>query len=342
MAIDLDDGAAETVSSGMELLREYHAKDVPVWLSGPPGVGKSSMPRQLCDSLNIGFKDIRLAQMDPVDLRGLPTTTEVESAIQTIWAKPDFWPDPKKDGPKGIILFDELSDTGRAMQSAAYQIILDRRAGPHIIPPGWYPMAAGNRRGDKAAAQMVSSALATRFAWITIKPDVDSFREWGINNGIHPFVMGYLKAFPKHLWSDEGAESETFACPRQWAQVSKFCNSNPRIRQRLVRGLVGRGIAGQFEAAIKTFKLPSLEDVIKDPRRCPIPGQPAEKYAMSTMLAQYANRKNFDKLMQYAERPEFGKDFCTCFALDVTSRDSSLCDTDAFSRFAAKNAHMKL
>lgn len=337
-----DDTMAETVTSALELLREYHANDVPAIVVGPAGVGKSSMAQQLAAEKKIGFKDIRLAQMDPVDLRGMPTVTTVDQALETLWARPDFWPSIERDGEEGIILFDELPDCGRAMQSAAYQIILDRRAGPHVIPPKWYPMAAGNRRVDKAAAQVMSTALATRFAWITLKADVEAFRKWGMDNGIHPFVLGYLKAFPGDLWSNEGANSETFACPRQWAQVSKFCDANPRIRQRLVRGLIGQGIAGKFEAAIKTFRLPSLEDVVKDPARCPIPDQPAEKYALCSMLAQYADTKNYGKLMTYTERPAFGKDFHICFALDSSGRDPSLCETAAFARFAAKNSHMKM
>lgn len=342
MATNEDDSMAETVSSALELLREYHDNDVPAIVVGPPGVGKSAMAAQLAQEKNIGFKDIRLAQMDPVDLRGLPTVRTIKDAFETLWARPDFWPDPERDGEEGIILFDELPDCGRAMQSAAYQIILDRRAGSHVIPPKWYPMAAGNRRIDKAGAQVMSTALATRFAWITLKADIDAFREWGMKNDIHPFVLGYLKAFPGHLWSDEGANSETFACPRQWAQVSKFCDAHPRLRQRLVRGLIGQGIAGQFEAAIKMFRLPSIEDVLKDPKRCPIPSTPAERYALCSMLAQYATTRNFDKLMTYTEREQFGRDFNICFSLDATQRDPDLCETAAFARFAAKNATLKL
>lgn len=334
---------SETVETALELLREYHAENIPAWVEGPPGVGKSSMARQLAEELGIGFKDIRLAQMDPVDLRGLPTTSQdVEKAIQTIWAKPDFWPNLKRDGPKGIILFDEMSDTGRAMQSAAYQIILDRRAGPHEILPGWYPMAAGNRREDKAAAQSISTALATRFAWITLTADADCFRRWGFKNNIHPHVLGYLKFRPSHIWSMEGANSNTFACPRQWAQVSKVCDRPPAIRHRLIRGLIGEGVAVEFETTIKTFNLPSIEDITGDPKKCRIPTQPAEKYALTAMMAQYATQKNFGKLQQYCKRPEFGRDFWICMTLDATQRDAKLCDTAAFTEFANDNAHLKL
>ena len=48
----------------------------PVLLSGPPGVGKSAMPKEVCEEKHFGFVDIRLAQRDPTDLRGVPAVLD--------------------------------------------------------------------------------------------------------------------------------------------------------------------------------------------------------------------------------------------------------------------------
>ena len=48
----------------------------PLLLSGPPGVGKSAMPKEVCEEMHIGFVDIRLAQRDPTDLRGIPAVID--------------------------------------------------------------------------------------------------------------------------------------------------------------------------------------------------------------------------------------------------------------------------
>lgn len=330
---------SETVASALDLMREYMKEDIPTFLEGPPGVGKSSIVRQLTEELKIGFIDLRLAQMDPVDLRGLPKHNDDNTVT---WARPDYWPTVEKNGEKGIILYDELSDCGRAMQSAAYQPILDRRVGPHILPPGWYPVGAGNRREDKAAAQAMSTALGTRFAWIRIEADAECFRQYGHKKKLHPFVLGYLKARPAHIWTMEGANGNTFACPRQWERVSAICDRPPTVRYRLVRGLIGDGVAGEFEAVIKAFNLPSLDEVVSNPKKCRIPTEPAEKYALASMLAQNSNSKNFEKIMNYCERAEFGRDFWICTVIDATKRDGNLCDLPAFGRFANANAHVQL
>lgn len=328
----------ETVSTALQLIREYHKADIPTFISGPPGVGKSSIVRQLAAELKIGFIDLRLAQMDPVDLRGLPKHVTDEQGVDIVkWARPDYWPVLERDGEHGIILYDELSDCGRAMQSAAYQPILDRRVGPHVLLPGWYPIGAGNRREDKAGAQAMSTALATRFAWINVEADVEAFREYGMKNNFHPFVLGFLKHRPGLLFSKEGANSDTFACPRQWERVSKICDRPESVRYRLVRGLVGEGAAGEFESTIKAFNLPSLEDIVADPKRCRMPDEPAEKYALASMLAQFSTRKNLSKINEYCKRDGFGKDFWICMMMDATKRDPDLCDTPAFASFASDN-----
>ena len=48
------------------------ARMAPLMLWGAPGVGKSTVIRELCAQEGIGFIDIRLSQREPVDLRGLP------------------------------------------------------------------------------------------------------------------------------------------------------------------------------------------------------------------------------------------------------------------------------
>ena len=133
----------------------------PVMVWGAPGVGKSTAVRELTKELGIGFIDVRLAQREPVDMRGLPVPDEKENSVK--WLVSGEWPrDPKS---RGIIMFDELTAADKTLQVAAYEFILDRRLGAlYSVPPGWYIMAAGNRTEDRAVACAMSSALANRFS----------------------------------------------------------------------------------------------------------------------------------------------------------------------------------
>lgn len=44
----------------------------PLMVWGAPGLGKSSILQDVARELGIGFIDVRLAQREPVDIRGLP------------------------------------------------------------------------------------------------------------------------------------------------------------------------------------------------------------------------------------------------------------------------------
>ena len=205
----------DSVKSAKEKARYYMKKGIPTYVEGPPGVGKSEMWEQIAREEKISFIDVRLAQMDPVDLRGLPHVVKEKDerdqfTYLTTWSRPDFWPDEERDGPRGIMLLDELGDCGKAMQSAAYQVVLNHRAGPHIISKGWYIAAAGNNQKHRAGAQPMSSALANRFAHIEIEADWDCFREYGNKVGLNPLIIGFTKFRPNMLHNMEGASLKAF------------------------------------------------------------------------------------------------------------------------------------
>ena len=50
----------------------------PVMLHGSPGVGKSQVVKQVADKLGIDMIDLRLSQLDPVDLRGVPSVDKIK------------------------------------------------------------------------------------------------------------------------------------------------------------------------------------------------------------------------------------------------------------------------
>ena len=259
-----------------------------------------------------------------------------------IWLKAVFWPEVERDGPRGIIIFDEMSDTTKAVQSATYQIVLDRCIGEFKLPPGWWPVAAGNRREDRAAAQAVSTALCNRFAHVDIAADYDTWREYANVKMLHPYVVAFLKMRPDLLLRMEGSDLRAFPTPRAWEQVCKFVDSPPSIRQDLICGLVGPGAAAEFEAKMRNIVIPDIDEITADPKGCMIPKEPAGRYALSSMLAQNLNKKNFDKINIYIKRNEMGKDFEVVTVLDAVKRDGDLMNTKAYLDFADRNGALIL
>lgn len=210
------------VRSNLEIIAEnpeLSATLPPLMVWGGPGVGKSTILRKVAEALGIGFIDIRLAQREPVDIRGLPVPDE--NSVR--WLISSDWPrDPTS---RGILLFDELTAADRSLQVAAYEIILDRRLGDlYQLPKGWYIVAAGNREEDMAVATTMSSALANRFMHVELQESPAEWVKWGLQNGVHPAVIGFIRFRPDLLFHQENENLERgWPTPRAPANFVSSC-----------------------------------------------------------------------------------------------------------------------
>ncbi len=218
----------------------------PLMVWGAPGLGKSSILRQAAERRGIGFIDVRLAQREPVDIRGLP----VPDKDGVKWLVSSDW--PRDPASRGIILFDEITAADRSLQVAAYEFILDRRLGElYRVPDGWYVCAAGNRTEDRAVAATMSSALANRFLHVELGGDVESWIAWAGRAGILPVVTGFVRFRPDALFRQEGENLERgWPTPRAWERVSRMLGAMAAEDEALVRamvyGLVGNRAGVEF------------------------------------------------------------------------------------------------
>jgi hypothetical protein len=330
----------QTIDEAKELAKLFMYHNIPTYFHGAPGVGKSDITRQLAEDNDMGFKDIRIGTLLPEDLTGIPVP-DLEKRVAT-WLRAEFWPEANRDGEKGIIMFDELSDATKQLQSCIYRVILDRQIGDYKLPDGWWPVAAGNRREDRAAAVSLSTALANRFAHIHIRPDYKVWKIWANKNNINPMLVGFL-GYREHLLHNmEGADLLAFPTPRSWAQASKIFDLRGEKLFSALTAIVGEGAASEVSMFLKIVTLPDIDAIIRHPMTADIPEEPASRYALSSMLARKIDKDNFAPIYKYINRDEFGADFATITVLDACKRDKSIYDTKTFVTFAKENKNLHL
>ena len=131
---------AMTIATAASCLRECIEADIPAFLWGAPGIGKSQAIDQVAASLNMPMIDWRANLHDPVDVRGLPVA-DIKCGV-TKWLCPAELPVNGRHGPRGILKMDELNTASPAMMAVSFQIVLERRAGEHKLDNGWVPVAA--------------------------------------------------------------------------------------------------------------------------------------------------------------------------------------------------------
>jgi hypothetical protein len=235
----------------------------PVFLWGPPGIGKSDIVKQIGEDAGREVIDVRLALWEPTDIKGIPYYNADQGKM--VWAPPSELPtDPESTA---VIFLDELNSAPPAVQAAAYQLILNRRVGTYELPKGVDVVAAGNREGDRGVTYRMPAPLANRFIHLEAKVDFDDFQEWAVMNAVHPEVLGYVGFAKQDLYDfDPKSPSKAFATPRSWVFVSdllKDDDTDVDTLHNLIAGAVGDGLAVKFMAHRKIAgRLPKAEDIL--------------------------------------------------------------------------------
>ncbi|HEY0138107.1 MAG TPA: MoxR family ATPase, partial [Nannocystis sp.] len=255
-------------------------------LHGSPGVGKSDTVRQLAARLDWDLRDIRISQMDSVDLRGVPSIRDG----RTYWNVPSFLPEP---GPKpGILFLDEINSAPQSTMAAAYQLVLDRRLGDYVVPDNWAIIAAGNRQTDRAIVNQMSTALKNRFVHLTYDPNIEDWSSWALQADIVPEVLAFLRFRPNLLNEFDAPvgnedmkqkkrnmkDATAFATPRSWEFVSRLVKANqPKDSEfESFSGAVGEGAAVELMAFMKHHRsLPDLDALLMNPKTTEVPEEPA-------------------------------------------------------------------
>lgn len=249
-----------------------------VMLWGPPGVGKSSVVAQVAAAHRLGCIDVRLSQLAPTDLRGLPVPQNGRST----WYPPEFL--PYESGNGGILFLDELNMAPPAMQGIAQQLILDRRVGSYTVPEGWFVWAAGNRKEDRAAVYEMPAPLANRFLHLTVLPDLESFKAWALQTGLAEEIIAFL-AFRTGLLHKPDPQQPAWPSPRSWALASRLLKVGLDIAPA-----VGEAAAAELAAYQKLYHhLPNLEVILSGKgQKISYPDDPSVRYAVAVGLTARA------------------------------------------------------
>ena len=255
-----------TTTGAKSAIKVAFKKKRPIFLWGPPGVGKSDIVQQITDEAGGFMFDLRLGQMDPTDLRGMPFFNKDLGVMD--WAPPIDLPSPEfaKDYPMITVFLDEMNSAPASVQAAAYQLVLNRRLGKYVLPDNVVIIAAGNRESDKGVTFRMPTPLANRFVHVEIRADFEAWLDWAVDKNIHPDVVGYLSFAKQDLYDfDAKSSSRAFATPRSWSFVSELIEEDmpETTATDLIAGTVGEGLAVKFQAHRKIAgKLPNPTDVL--------------------------------------------------------------------------------
>ena len=273
-----------------EFQAAQHGQHTPVMLWGPPGVGKSQMVALVAQQHGMPVIDIRLSQMEPSDLRGIPF--RVEDRVE--WAVPSMLPDAERHGSQGILFLDEITSVPPSVSAAAYQLILDRRLGAYTVPDGWAIFAAGNRQGDRGVTYTMPAPLANRFSHFEVDINLDDWVAWAYANGMDERLIAFLRFRPELLFEFDPAHNPVaFPSPRSWEfahrALQKFSDV-PDLLTGSLQACVGPAAGIELSAFVDNLdKLPDIDAIVRG-EPVTVPRETDLQYAVAAALVGRAIR----------------------------------------------------
>ena len=289
-------------------LKALRAKLTPM-LIGSPGIGKSDLIKKVAEKTNLKVIDLRLSQMDPIMLSGLPFMSEGDTRSEFI--PPAYFPlegDTIPDGYNGwLLLFDEINQASASIQAASYKIILDRMVGQIPLHKNVAIVAAGNLATDRAITHKMGTALQSRMVHLQLAIDTNQWIEWGNKNNIDYRVLAYINFKPDALHIFDPSHNDcTFSCPRTWKFLSDILKNEQTISLDilpLMAGTVSEGVAREFYAFCSIFDdLITLPEIMEDPQNVVMPIEPSTIFALTSMIANSIKESNAKQLIVFVAR----------------------------------------
>lgn len=266
-----------SLTNSLNVLIENHVKHS-VFIWGAPGIGKSSAVKQVAKEQDLKLIDLRISQLAPTDIRGLPYTKDGKAHF----APPSFLP---TEG-EGILFLDELNMASPSVMGIAQQLILDRQVGDYKVPDGWFIIAAGNRTEDRAAISQMPAPVANRFIHFHIDCTLDSWKEYAIAQGIDEKILSFLNFRPQLLYNFEKNQS-AWPSPRSWEFADTLLSVNLNIESA-----VGAGAASEFYAYQTIYReLPDIESIFRG-ENITVPSEPSLIYAVCGAMINRASTAN--------------------------------------------------
>ena len=231
----------------LSLIRAYVEANIPVFIHGLSGDGKSDRVREIDPQV----LDIELVNETPETINGRAVYNEAKDEIVDI--KPAWLVRLERlcrDGEPHILFFDELTNATKQTQSVSFKIVLEHFVNNRWpLPENARIVAAGNDRSESSASHDLAEPLFGRFAHVYIRTTVENWMPWAVRRRINPFVLEFLANNDLYLRTPFTG-TEPHADPRRWEMASRALDASGNDFA-LLEPIVGRDTAESF---VKFFK----------------------------------------------------------------------------------------
>lgn len=311
------------------------------YVRSSPGMGKSSLMRGVSNTFSLWMMDHRLSTSTPEDLSGLPRFQKTEYGDVATFVPFDMFPvegTPLPPNCEGWMIFlDEFNSGSKAVQAAAYKLVLDKMVGQRKLHERVVITAAGNLDTDRAIVNPLSTAMQSRVVHLEL---MLSHMEWledvALKEKYNNKIISYLNYKTEHLMDFRPDHNDkTFCCPRTWEFMNRIVSVPGHVIEPknapLYGGTITSGVAASFVSFCEIYdKLPSFQTIYANPETAEVPADRQICWATVGHLMEYTSGETLEKLALYIAR--LPSDFQILFYRGLMVRQPDLRKHPAFRK----------
>lgn len=243
-------------------------KQRPVFLMGPPGIGKTAIMEQIASELGVGLVSYSMTHHTRQSALGLPfiekkiyggkeynvseyTMSEIIASVYDMMEETGI--------KEGILFLDEINCVSETLAPAMLQFLQYKIFGKHRVPGGWIVVTAGNPPEYNNSVHEYDIVTWDRLKRIDIDPDYSVWKEYAYQKGIHPAITSYLDIKKDNFYRIETTiEGKTYITARGWTDLSDMIklyekNGIPVKESLIVQYLRNEKIAKDFSVYYDLF-----------------------------------------------------------------------------------------